>query len=174
MHDGYIFTLGICGSASDSSIAPACLDTMLAAIPPVKRAALLGEVLLSAGVPDLADPLSAPIWADLADAEAFFLVTPLVVGGLPARLAALLRHVVAAPPPLRPRHAALVLLGSATPATQALLDHLCRASGADLVGTVWLEPDADLTPTVRQQLVQLAQQTYRQARQLHPEALPHA
>ncbi|EFO79998.1 hypothetical protein OSCT_2083 [Oscillochloris trichoides DG-6] len=174
MHDGYIFTLGVCGSASDSGIAPACLDTMLAAIPPVKRAALLGEVLLSAGLPDLTDPLIPAICADLADAELLFVVSPLLDGALPPRLAALVRHVLAAPPPARPRHAALVLIGTPTPATQTYLDRLCSACGAQIVDQVNIDPNIDFHSHIQKHLTQLAQRTYHHARPLHPEALPHA
>jgi hypothetical protein len=173
MHDGYIFTIGICGSASDSGLAPACLDVMLAALPPVKRAALLGEVLLFEGLPDLGDPLSDPICADIADAELLLVVTPLSGGVAPARLRALARAVVAAPPPARPRFAALVALGPQGDAALAPLRRLCAAAGATIVGELWLSAEEeDIGDTVRRQLGDLARAAYAQARGLAPEALP--
>jgi hypothetical protein len=77
MHDGYIFTLAICGTAAASSLAPALLNTMLAAIPPVKRAALLGEVVPLDQSGRLHDTLSDQVIADIRDAEVLFLVSPL-------------------------------------------------------------------------------------------------
>jgi hypothetical protein len=107
MHDGYIFTLGIAGSAGGPTAH--CLDVMLAALPPVKRAAYLGDVLTSPGLPSLDDPLTAPILADVADAEVLLIVTPFLGGRLPPRLAALMRTT---PPADRRRFAALVTLGA--------------------------------------------------------------
>ncbi|NTU84737.1 MAG: hypothetical protein HGA45_36135, partial [Chloroflexales bacterium] len=68
MHDGYIFTLGICGSASMSGPAQGCLDLMLATLSPVKRAAYLGEIRVSEGAPSLDDPLRGPVAGAIADA----------------------------------------------------------------------------------------------------------
>lgn len=173
MHDGYIFTIGICGSASDSGLAPACLDAMLAALPPVKRAAYLGEILVSEGEPDLADPLADPIRADIADAELLLLVSPFSAAGLPARLRALARAVAAGPPPARPRVAALVAVGRRDEATLAPLRELCAAAGAHIAGELWLSDEAALSPEALSKLGELARAAYSQARTLAPEALPH-
>jgi NAD(P)H-dependent FMN reductase len=172
MHDGYIFTIGICGSASDSGLAPACLDALLAALPPVKRAALLGEVMVFAGEPDLGDPMVDPIRADIADAELLLIATPVSSGGLPARLRALARAVAASPPPARPRFAALVAVGRRDDSALAPMRALCAAAGAAIVGELWLGADDALGDDARQQLGELAREAYGQARGLRPEALP--
>jgi hypothetical protein len=172
MHDGYIFTIGICGSASDSGLAPACLDAMLAALPPVKRAALLGEVVVFEGEPDLDDPMADPIRADIADAELLLIATPLSPGGLPARLRALARAVAAGPPPARPRFAALVAVGRRDDAGLAPLRALCAAAGAEIVGELWLGDAPALSAEALEQLGELARLAYGRARGLRPEALP--
>ncbi|MEI7643414.1 MAG: hypothetical protein WCJ55_03800 [Chloroflexales bacterium] len=174
MHDGYLFTIGICGSASDSGLALACLDALLAALPPVKRAALLGEVLIFDGPPALDDPLTGPIRADIADAELLLIVTPVISGGgIPARLRALARAVVAAPPPARPRFAALVALGPRHDPALAPLRRLCAAAEATVIGELWLSAGGDeLDDPARRQLEALARAAYAQARSLAPEALP--
>ena len=170
MHDGYIFTIGICGSASGQ--APACLDAMLAALPPVKRAALLGEVLLFVGPPCFDDPLADLIRTDIADAEVLLIVTPLIGGGIPARLHALARAVDAAPPPTRLRFAALVALGPQRDVALSPLRRLCAAAGATVVGEFWLSAEGGLNDAARQHLADLARAAYAQARNLAPEALP--
>jgi len=164
MHDGYIFTLGVCGSASDSGPAPACLDAMLAALPPVKRAAYLGEVLVSEGAPSLADPLTAPLLAEIADAELLLLVTPLPGGALPARVRALANGLSAAPPLARPRLAALVAFGNAATALLPLR-HALALAGVELLGEL-------VAPAVSiEDAVSLARRAYAQARLLQPDAL---
>ena len=164
MHDGYIFTLGVCGSASASGPAPACLDAMLAALPPVKRAAYLGEVLTSDGAPSLADPLTAPLLADLADAELLLLVTPLPGGVLPNRLRALASGLFATPPPARPRLAVLVAFGDAPAALQPLR-HALGLAGVELREEL-------VAPVVSiEDAVSLARRAYAQARLLQPHAL---
>jgi hypothetical protein len=77
MHDGYLFTLGICGAVSDITPAPAILNSMLAAIPPVKRAALTGAVVSLDASGNMHDPLLAQVVADMLDAELLFFVSPL-------------------------------------------------------------------------------------------------
>lgn len=172
MHDGYIFSLGICGSANDSGLTPACLDTLLGAIPPVKRAALLGEVLVSLGMPDLHDPLIAPILADIADAEILLIVTPIAGGGLPARLRGLFQAVAANPPPTHPRFAALVFVGANDTTALATLHRFCAVVQATIMGELWLADGRALDATTQQQLVALAQSTYAAARRDTPTALP--
>lgn len=170
MHDGYIFTLGVCGSASDSGPAPACLDAMLAALPPVKRAAYLGEVLVSEGQPSFADPLTAPLLADVADAEVLLVATPLPGGALPARLRALAAAMEARPDQGRRRFAALVVFADGSTEGLWPLRHALEAAGAEIVGELYAsagEPPAD----VLAEAAELAGSTYRRARFLHPGAL---
>jgi hypothetical protein len=167
MHDGYLFTLGVCGSAGGP--AAAILDAMLAALPPVKRAAYLGEVLVSAGPPSLDDPLTAPLLADVADAELLLLVAPLPDGRLPARLEALARALTHAPPPAARRLAVLITLGDAAPGP-ALAAGLA-AAGADLAGALQLPADANLELAIPQASA-LARDAYARARTFRPEALP--
>jgi hypothetical protein len=112
------------------------------------------------------------IRADIADAELLLVVTPLVGGGLPARLSALARAVVAAPPPARPRFAALVAVGPQREAALAPLRRLCAAAGASVAGELWVDADAGMDAEVIRQLEALARATYAQARRLEPEALP--
>jgi NAD(P)H-dependent FMN reductase len=172
MHDGYIFTIGICGSASDSGLAPACLDAMLATLPPVKRAALLGEVLIFDGLPNLDDPLTSLIRADIADAELLLIVTPLIGGGLPARLRALANAVAAAPPPARQRFAVVVAVGLRDEAALLPLRRLCAAAGAKVISELWVKDDDMLSDGQRKQLEYLARAAYEMAHGLAPEALP--
>lgn len=170
MHDGYIFTLGVCGSTSDSGPAPACLDAMLAALPPVKRAAFLGEVLMSEGEPDLADPLTAPLLDDIADAEVILVATPLPGGALPARLRALAEALAARPGSERRRFAALVVFtdGSTTPLWP--LRHALEGAGAEIVGEIYAPADASHSAIIADAAT-LARDTYLRARFLHPDAL---
>jgi hypothetical protein len=171
MHDGYLFTLGVCGGASASGPAPACLDLMLAALPPVKRAAYLGEVLVSEGEPSFDDPLLAPILGDIADAEVLLLSVPLPGGALPARLAALARALAAAPPPPRRRFAALVAFSDGPPTALWPLRHALEAIDCPLLGEIIAPADAQVA-AIADEAAALAREAYARARALHPEALP--
>jgi hypothetical protein len=197
MHDGYIFTLGIAGSAGGPTAH--CLDVMLAALPPVKRAAYLGDVLTSPGLPSLDDPLTAPILADVADAEVLLIVTPFLGGRLPPRLAALMRTT---PPADRRRFAALVTLGAGDAAPLRMwlntanaricaelplsaMGHahppyrrpggasLRRPGGASLrrPGGASLPPPPDDPANPTDQLAACARAAYAAARAVHPSAL---
>ena len=93
MHDGYLFTLGVCGTASAASVAPALLDAMMGALPPVKRVALLGDVRALSDDGELPpDEMLDEVAGDLADAEALLVVTPILHRGLPPRLMDALRR----------------------------------------------------------------------------------
>ncbi|NTW01195.1 MAG: NAD(P)H-dependent oxidoreductase [Oscillochloris sp.] len=170
MHDGYIFTIGICGSAN--GLAPACLDIMLSALPPVKRAALLGEVLLFEGTPSLDDPLIGPIRADIADAELLVLVTPVLGNDIPTRLHTLANAMNIAPPPASPRFAVLVIIGPHNNAALSSLRHICTMAGATVIGELWVEDTGNLSIEIERLLATLARVAYTQAHSLHPEALP--
>jgi NAD(P)H-dependent FMN reductase len=153
MHDGYLFTLGICGTASDASIAPAVLGAALRAIPAVKRAALLGDVRRDG---ERRDALVAAVAADAADAELLIIVTPPVAGGLPLRLAAAL-HTVSGHGGVLPAAGALLILvadeGEPAPMALAQLREWCAAIGASEVGMLALPGDMPAD----QQLDQAAQ-----------------
>jgi len=159
MHDGYLFTLGICGSAAEDDPAPEVLSTLLGAIPPVKRAAFLG--VLPTEQPD---PLVSEIVADMRDAELIVIVTPASTPQLPARLNDLLRAACATD--LGEHYAVLVAIGpyaaSVLPALQAVVTQ------CDLVvtGTAALAAD-DPAPI---EVVRTAYTTARAA--LAPHALP--
>jgi hypothetical protein len=170
MHDGYLFTLGVCGSASDSGPAPACLDGMLAALPPVKRAAYLGEILLSQGPASLDDPLTAPLLADIADAELLLIVTPLPGGALPARLRALARAIAAAPPS-GARLAAIVAIGDGGDAALRGLRQALSSAGATVVGELQAPGTAEAAELVPA-AAGLARAAYALARERSPGALP--
>ncbi len=191
MHDGYIFTLGIAGSAGGPTAAG--LDLMLAALPPVKRAAYLGDVFTSTGLPSLDDPLTTPILADIADAEVLLIVTPFIAGRLPARIIALTRTT---PANNRSRFAALVTLGDGDASPLRTWLH---AAGAQITAELALSatgqphgaaptdapaaptdalhaPDAsDAPPYGRPNLLAplatCARTAYAAARELHPLAL---
>lgn len=171
MHDGYLFILGICGSTSDSGPAPRCLDVMLAALPPVKRAAYLGEVLISEGAPSLADPLLQPVLEDIADAEVLLVATPLPGGALPARLAALAHSLAAAPPPARRRFAALVAFTDGSTAALWPLRHALEAAGCEILVELYA-PAAAEPAAIADEAAELAREAYARARALRPEALP--
>jgi hypothetical protein len=169
MHDGYLFTLGVCGSASGGP-AQHCLDAMLAALPPVKRAAYLGEVLVSESAPSLRDPLVAPLLAEIADAELLLAATPLPGGLLPPRLRALAEAIIAAPP-AGPRFA--VLISFADNLVARTLDPLraaFAACGATLIGELQFPADAPAA-VWKGDATELARAAYARARSLHPEAL---
>lgn len=172
MHDGYLFTLGICGSASDSGPAPACLDLMLAALPPVKRAAFLGEVLLSTELPSFDDPMIEPIRADIADVELLLIVAPLVGGGLPARLQILARAVEQAPPPARPRFAALLALGTESSSTLTPLQRMCQSANIEIVEELWIAVEGELNNDIRERMADFARNAYAIARREYPDLLP--
>lgn len=159
MHDGYLFTLGICGSADEDDPAPDVLSALLGQLPPVKRAAFLGP--LPPGQPDA---LLADIVADMHDAELIVIVSPATVPQLPARLNDLLRAAYAAN--LAGRYAALVAVG---PHAAAVLNELRAAvttCGFTLAGAFALASDTPLPYTG----IQAAYKTARAA--LAPHALP--
>ena len=109
MHDDYLFTLGVCGTASDASRAPALLNAMLGAIPPVKRAALLGDVRRLDDPSNIGgDGLLDEVAADFADAELLIIATPAVAGDVPPRLADLLAMAAHEVRPTLPKHALLL------------------------------------------------------------------
>jgi hypothetical protein len=121
MHDGYLFSLGICGTASDASRAPALLNAMLAAIPPVKRAALLGDVRRMDDPANIdGDGLLDEVAADFADAELLLLATPAVAGDVSPRMAALLAMAAHEVRANLPKHAVLLATDEEGDETAAL------------------------------------------------------
>jgi NAD(P)H-dependent FMN reductase len=177
MHDGYIFTLGICGSTRAGHPALMLLEAMLRELPPVKRAAHLGEVLLLEQDQQLHDPLRDPLRADMRDAEVLLIVTPLHTATLPFRLAALLDYAsdLAATGELRGKIAVLVGIGPGTPpepASLALLQRFCDDAGITVAGKLVLTEDQAVAPTAPDQVADLARQAYALARQDLPDALP--
>lgn len=179
MHDGYIFTLGICGSASPSNPAPALLDAMLAALPPVKRAALLGEIVPLDGAGKLHDPLLDPIIQDLRDAEVILMVTPLASSGrLPARLAALVKRAapLVATGVLHGKVAVLVGVVAAADmpagAAPAQLQRFCDEAGIAIADMIILAEPAAADAAVVDRLKVSAQRAYALARQRVAYALP--
>jgi hypothetical protein len=165
MHDGYLFTIGICGSTS--GVGPAFLDRMLAALAPVKRAAYLGEVTISTADPDLRDPYLDAILADIADAEIMLLVTPMPEGVLPRRLQDLLQSLERRTEATGTLYGVIVVLGSDTDTT-ALAERL-RQIGVQVVGTLAQPTETDPDYTTAQMI---ARQAYDLARTAHPYARP--
>jgi len=177
MHDGYIFTLGICGSTRAGHPALILLETMLRELPPVKRAAHLGEVLLLEQDQHLHDPLLDPLLTDMRDAEVLLIVTPLHTATLPFRLAALLDYAgdLAAASGLRGKIAVLVGIGPDTPtepAAMTLLQRFCDEAGITVAGKLVLTDDQAVEPTAPDRVADLARQAYALARQDLPDALP--
>lgn len=170
MHDGYIFTLGLCGSAAGGGPAPALLDLMLAALPPVKRAAYLGEVFDSLEQPAL-DPLSEPVCADLADAELLLLTTPLPGGFLPTRLRKLAQLIATAPLPTKRRFVALVVCTDGALEGLWPLRDAFEAAEIEILSEVYVAAEAD-PAELADELREVAQIAYGRARALHPKALP--
>lgn len=172
MHDGYLFTLGICGTASGSSPAPALIGAMLRAIPPVKRAALLGEVLLLDDPTIFADPLRETVLADIRDAELLLIVSPLRSGRLPGRLTQLLK--VAAEMPLGGKHALVVLLGTAEDrlrTAEHVISRLIEPSGMHIIETLTAS-DELISPTEQAAIEAATLRAYQVARALRSDLLP--
>jgi len=176
MHDGYIFTLGICGSTRAGHPALILLEAMLCALPPVKRAAHLGEVLLLEQDQQIHDPLRDPVLADMRDAEVLLIVTPLHTANLPFRLAGLLDYAGdLAAGGLRGKIAVLVGIDPGTPpkpASLALLQRFCDDAGITVAGKLMLTEDQAVEPTTPDRVADLARQAYALARQDLPDALP--
>ncbi len=120
MHDGYLFTLGICGSAGDDDPATELLNDLLAALPPVKRAAFLAS-----SPTDQAAELVAAVVADMRDAELMVIVTPANAPHLPPCLEQILAAARAVD--VRGRYAALYAIGPYADAASRAL----RAAVAD-------------------------------------------
>jgi NAD(P)H-dependent FMN reductase len=168
MHDGYLFTLGICGSASAASPATALLDAMLAALPPVKRAAYLGEIVDAAALVSDHDELVAETIADFADAELLLLVTPTHHGILPPRFARVLNTLAQYVSSAERHLPAAVLVtvgavGSIAPALPAAIQRLPEIYQLHFVGDLPLGDQA----------ITLARSAYAAARRRQPAALPY-
>ncbi|WP_129671886.1 hypothetical protein [Candidatus Chloroploca sp. Khr17] len=170
MHDGYIFTLGICGSTMASGPAPASLDLMLAALAPVKRAAYFGEVLISTDLPSLDDPLTTPVVNDIADADVLLITTPLPGGKLPARLHSLVRLIEHAAPVQRRRFAVIIAFTDGTTEGLWPLRHALDAAAIEVLSELYAPAEADLDE-LAPELISLAHMVYGRAHALHPEAL---
>lgn len=167
MHDGYLFTLGVCGTASDASRAPALLNAMLGAIPPVKRAALLGDVRRLDDPANIdGDGLLDEAASDFADAELLILATPSVAGDVAPRMAALLAMAAHEVSQNGPKHALLLTTdeeGDETaPLALARLVAWCEQCGVTVAAQIALPiatPDEEALQTART----FAQIAYEQA-----------
>ncbi len=168
MHDGYLFTLGICGSAGAGHPALQLLDAMLAALPPVKRALYLGEVQPAGADGSWHEPLRDPLRADLADAEILLLVTPTLAGKLPTRLYTLFNQLPAANPTW-PLEIVAIAIGPAADQALARLQGFFAAPDIHFQG---LALNADEVDAAMPQALALARAAYRRARAALPEALP--
>lgn len=160
MHDGYLFTLGICGSAEEDDPGPVMLNSLLAALPPVKRAAFLGTI-----PSDQPDQLIAEIITDMRDAELIVIVTPATTPQLPDRLNNLLRAAYAAG--VGGRFAALIAVGPYAAAVLPALQTAAATCGLRIASTCAANTD-DEPPLAD---VQAAYATARAV--LAPHALPH-
>lgn len=174
MHDGYLFTLGICGSAAAGQPALRLLDAMLAALPPVKRAVYLGEVLPIAADGTLQDPLLEPLLADMADAEILLLSTPAPPNGLPLRLRRMLEYLPALQQAgrLAPQQIVAVTVGPAADAAIHQLRQTCAALTCTL-RDVALDESAIEQAATQDRVVELARAAYRAVRRSAPDALPY-
>lgn len=179
MHDGYLFTLGICGSAAADHPALFALNTMLGALPPVKRAVYLGPMVSLNQYGQLYDPLLEPIVCDMRDAELLLIVTPVSETTLPARLARLLDHgvSVAGNGMLRDKVVALIVITldtapAAEMAARKRLQHFCATAGMQIAGQLSFTVSAVMQPSAVAAMMALARQAYTEARQRVPDALP--
>ncbi len=178
MHDGYLFTLGICGSTAADHPALFVLNTMLTALPPVKRAAYLGPVLPLDQHGQLHDTLLEPIVCDIHDAEVLLIVTPVSAAALPVRLTALLNHVVplADNGMLRDKVVVLVVITPDTVPAEMTplqrLQHFCVAAGMQIAGQRSFTASMATQPSAIAAVMALAHQAYTEARQRVPAALP--
>ncbi len=194
MHDGYIFTLGICGTAAASSPAPALLGAMLVALPPVKRAAYLGDVLRLNGSRDLPHPthdkLLDEVLADLHDAELLLIVSPIFFHpvthavSVPARMQHLLERARTLPAAaLRDKWAVLVSLANPHHAhlvqqldpAQHPLHTFCAAVGITVVASHHVATDTtdrDTAQVLQALLADKARTAYSLIRTHYPDALP--
>ncbi|MEF3273509.1 MAG: NAD(P)H-dependent oxidoreductase [Chloroflexus sp.] len=159
MHDGYLFTLGICGSADEDDPAPDLLSALLGALPPVKRAAFLGKL-----GPDQSDQLLAEVVADMADAELIVIVAPATTPQLPARLTTLLHN--AATVNLGGRYAVVITVG---PHASAVLHQLrtAAASCGFIIAGAYAMADSSSPPLAEVRAAYVAARTA-----LAPNALP--
>ncbi len=177
MHDGYIFTLGICGVAADSHPAPALLDALMAALPPVKRAAFLGDVLPINDAGAVYDPLLEPIINDIADAETVLIVAPLRTDGPPARLIHILEQAARSDAVIQPRPRFAVLVGiasnsDAAPELLAPARDCCDQLGIAVASAQIISIAEAVDPTMQQALLDQVRHVYLQARARYPDALP--
>jgi|HigsolmetaAR202D_1030399.scaffolds.fasta_scaffold00005_99 Predicted flavoprotein len=180
MHDGYLFTLGICGTASSASIAPNLLTAMMKAIRPVKRVAHLGDIRpLQSDGSLTKDSFLEEVVDDIPDAEALLIVTPLLHGGLPPRLQALL---ACASERLEANAfsdmlAGLVCVGGDAgerEAAESAVRRWCDQHQIGLLDVVAL-PDAPLDPAVQEPALELARRVYDGASQrLRARGIEHA
>lgn len=169
MHDGYLFTLGICGSAAAGHPALQLLDAMLAALPPVKRALYFGEVQPAGVDGGWHEPLLDPLRTDLADAEILLLVTPAPPGGLPARLRAALDRLPAGSA-AGPHQIVVITIGPAAAPALSRLQALFAGPELHFQGLALAADDGvDAIP----QAQALSRDAYRRARIALPDALPH-
>ncbi len=176
MHDGYLFTLGVCFSTSADSPALMLLDTLLGALPPVKRAAFLSDVDPLDDQAGFDHELLPAIVSDLCDAELLIVVTPIASDSLPVRLTALLHQAapLATSGVLREKMVLLVGIAHSEEknAPFAHLHHFCLTAGMTLATAVVVCKDAALQPGTLEQLRLAAQQAYAQIRIRIPGALP--
>lgn len=177
MHDGYVYTLGICGSAAANSPAPALLDALLAALPPVKRAALLGEVVPLDANGRLSDPLVPLVVNDMRDAELILIVTPVSASSLPLRLTVCLDYAepLATASMLRGKVAILVGISSHRGIGDVAFQRLqqfCENAGMSIADATLLTADRLLDPDATDVLKAVVQRAYTQIHQRIPYALP--
>ena len=174
MHDGYLFILGLCGTASGTSLAPTLLSAMLKTVPPVKRAALLGEVTLLDDWRSTDDHLLLAAIDDMADAELLLLVTPARTHGLPLRFQQLLRQSSQTlGKRLAGRYAVLAVIAEGGDPAAALTELGEYAEHVGLVVAERLCIGADLSEAEALALGNAAAlRAYRAARTLAPHALP--
>lgn len=172
MHDGHLFTIGICGAAAGGP-AVALLNSLLTALPPVKRAALLGEVGALDAQGRLNDPLAEPLLADIADAELIIIVTPLIFGSLPPRLEHILHRLdqPASGQSLSGKVCRYISIGEGSDRGATRLSRLCGNRGTDFTALAF-PPCDQLDPAQCEAAVAVVRRAYALARSRMPDVLP--
>lgn len=173
MHNGSLFTLGICGTTAGNSIALKLLDTLLSGIPgESKRAAFLGEVTPLDEQGAFSHPLIAPVIAAMEHAELLLMVTPIAHQTIPAHLATLIHGAEPLVDAGSLRGTVALLVGVSDSAhddaSLTLLEEFCVRARIEIAGVIFIPETFAFDEEQCTSLRTLAQHAYTQAQKSHP------